>query len=171
MDKNTKWIGLLLTAGVVLSACASFDWGDIVQAKTPIGIRQSEGLPPKMSLNDAQAEYRAWFEDVQREGERWQEEIVSASEVVGLFQQLTLSAVDSFGPAVQGIPVAGPLLYTALAGGVGFLARSSGKRKGEEEGEKIAKEKERSFNAANRELIEELRAEKRALEATLASKA
>ena len=61
--------------------------------------------------------------------------IEKAGELRGLFSQLTLSALDTVGPTIAGLPVLGPAL-PALTGIVGLFIGSG----------RLRKEKEASFN-------------------------
>lgn len=127
-------VGLLLLA-LVLASCAGFDLGDIVKVKTPNNIQQTTGLPSTLSLNEAETEYQNWFNQTQTTGAQWKTNIEKAGELRGLFSQLTLSALDTVGPTVAGLPVLGPAL-PALTGIVGLFLGSG----------RLRKEKEASFN-------------------------
>ena len=127
-------VGLLLLA-LVLASCAGFDLGDIVKVKTPNNIQQTTGLPATLSLNEAETEYQNWFNQTQTTGAQWKGNIEKAGELRGLFGQLTLSALDTVGPTVAGLPVLGPAL-PALTGIVGLFIGSG----------RLRKEKEASFN-------------------------
>jgi hypothetical protein len=127
-------VGLLLLA-LVLASCAGFDLGDIVKVKTPNNIQQTTGLPSTLSLNEAETEYQNWFNGTQTTGAQWKSSIEKAGELRGLFSQLTLSALDTVGPTVAGLPVLGPAL-PALTGIVGLFLGSG----------RLRKEKEASFN-------------------------
>jgi len=127
-------VGLLLLA-LVLASCAGFDLGDIVKVKTPNNIQQTTGLPSTLSLNEAEVEYQNWFNGTQTTGAQWKNSIEKAGELRGLFSQLTLSALDTVGPTVAGLPVLGPAL-PALTGIVGLFLGSG----------RLRKEKEASFN-------------------------
>ena len=129
---------LMITLG--LAACAGFDLGDIIKVRTPTSIQQTTGLPARISLNEAEAEYRAWFENAQRVGAQWKASIERAGEIRGLLNQLTLSALDQIGPAMGGIPVLGPAL-PALTGLAGLFIGSA----------RLRREKEASFNKGLRE--------------------
>jgi len=118
-----------------LAACAGFDLGDVVKVKTPNEIQQTRGLPRSVTLNEAEAEYRAWFDDVQRTGAHWKASIERGGEIRGLLGQLTLTALDDVGPALAGIPIAGPAL-PALTGLAGLFVGAG----------RLRKEKEASFN-------------------------
>lgn len=131
--------GLVMLA-LALAACAGFDLGDIVKVRTPNAIQQTTGLPSRVSLNEAEAEYRAWFENVQRTGAQWKASIERAGEIRGLLGQLTLSALDEVGPTLAGVPVVGPAL-PALTGIVGLFIGSG----------RLRKEKEASFNKGLKE--------------------
>jgi len=131
--------GLVMLA-LALAACAGFDLGDIVKVRTPHEIQQTTGLASRVSLNEAEAEYRAWFEDVQRTGAQWKASIERAGEIRGLLGQLTLNALDEIGPTLAGVPVVGPAL-PALTGIVGLFIGSG----------RLRKEKEASFNKGLKE--------------------
>ncbi|MBX3382140.1 MAG: hypothetical protein KF864_01390 [Phycisphaeraceae bacterium] len=127
-------VGLMLMA-LVLTSCAGFDLGDLVKVKTPNNIQQTTGLPSTLSLNEAEVEYQNWFNQTQTTGAQWKGNIEKAGELRGLFSQLTLSALDTVGPTVAGLPVLGPAL-PALTGIVGLFIGSG----------RLRKEKEASFN-------------------------
>jgi len=118
-----------------LTACAGFDLGDVVKVKTPNEIQQTRGLPSTTSLNEAETEYRAWFDDVQRTGAQWKASIDRGGEIRGLLGQLTLTALDDIGPSLAGVPIAGPAL-PALTGLAGLFIGAG----------RLRKEKEASFN-------------------------
>jgi hypothetical protein len=126
--------GLALLA-LVLASCAGLDLGDLVKVKTPNAIQQTTGLRATLSLNEAEAEYQNWFNQTQAIGAQWKGNIERAGEVRGLLGQLTLSALDTVGPTVAGVPVLGPAL-PALTGIVGLFIGSG----------RLRKEKEASFN-------------------------
>jgi hypothetical protein len=126
--------GLALLA-LVLASCAGIDLGDLVKVKTPNAIQQTTGLRATLSLNEAEAEYQNWFNQTQAIGAQWKGNIERAGEVRGLLGQLTLSALDTVGPTVAGLPVLGPAL-PALTGIVGLFIGSG----------RLRKEKEASFN-------------------------
>jgi len=130
----------LVMLTLALAACAGFDLGDVVKVRTPNAIQQTTGLSARVSLNEAEAEYRAWFESVQRTGAQWKASIERAGEIRGLLGQLTLSALDEVGPTLAGVPVVGPAL-PALTGIVGLFIGSG----------RLRKEKEASFNKGLKE--------------------
>ncbi|MBX3404410.1 MAG: hypothetical protein KF699_13445 [Phycisphaeraceae bacterium] len=127
-------VGLLFLA-LVLASCAGIDLGDLVKVKTPNAIQQTTGLRSTLSLNEAEVEYQQWFNQVQATGAQWKSNIDRSGEVRGLLGQLTLSALDTVGPTVAGLPVLGPAL-PALTGIVGLFIGSG----------RLRKEKEASFN-------------------------
>lgn len=135
MNRTTVFLAVVLLLSVGLGAVSGCEAGDYVQVKTPRGIQESEGLPARMSLNEAEDEYRAWVEDVQRQSARWKADIEKGDEIRGILNQLLLTGLDEIGPTIAGLPVAGPALpaLTALAGL--FIGRSP-----------VRKEKEKSFN-------------------------
>ena len=106
-----------------------------------VSIDRSEyntGLPSTLSLNGAEVEYQNWFNLTQTTGvggAQWKGNIEKAGEIRGLLGQLTLSALDTVGPTVAGLPVLGPAL-PALTGIVGLFIGSG----------RLRKEKEASFN-------------------------
>ena len=126
----------LVMVSLALAACAGFDLGDVVKVKTPNEIQQTRGLPGTTSLNEAEAEYRAWFDDVQRSGSQWRAAIDRGDEIRGLLGQVTLGALDEFGPTLAGIPVVGPAI-PAMTGIVGLFVGAG----------RLRKEKESSYNA------------------------
>jgi pSer/pThr/pTyr-binding forkhead associated (FHA) protein len=90
------------------TSCAGLDLGDIVKVKTPNTIQQTTrggGLPSTLSLNEAEVEYQNWFNLTQTTGAQWKGNIEKAGEIRGLLGQLTLSALDTVGPTVAGLPV------------------------------------------------------------------
>lgn len=133
--RHYVYIAALALLALGLASCAGFDLGDIVKVKTPNSIQQTTGLPSTMSLNEAEVEYQNWFNGTQTTGTQWKSNIEKAGEIRGLLGQLTLSALDSVGPTVAGLPVLGPAL-PALTGIVGLFIGSG----------RLRKEKEASFN-------------------------
>lgn len=134
-SRNVMYAAALVLLTLALAACAGLDFGDIVKVKTPNEIQQTRGLPRATTLNEAEAEYQAWFDDVQRTGAQWKASIERGGEIRGLLGQLTLSALDEVGPTLAGVPVAGPAL-PALTGLVGLFIGAG----------RLRKEKEASFN-------------------------
>ena len=105
------------------------------KVKTPNAIQQTIGLASTVTLNEAEAEYRGWYENVQRTGAQWKASIERGNEVRGLLNQLTLSALNQIGPSLVGVPILGPAL-PALAGLAGLFLGTG----------RLRKEKEASFN-------------------------
>ena len=138
--RHIAYIFALIMISLSLGACAGFDLGDLVRVKTPNRVQQSTGLPATTSLNEAEAEYRAWFEDTQRVGSQWKSNIQRAGEIRGIFSQLTLSTLDQIGPTVAGIPMLGPAL-PAMTGLIGLFLGTG----------RLRKEKESSFNKGMQE--------------------
>lgn len=134
-SRNVMYAAALVLLTLALAACAGLDLGDIVKVKTPNEIQQTRGLPRATTLNEAEAEYQAWFDDVQRTGAQWKASIERGGEIRGLLGQLTLSALDEVGPTLAGVPIAGPAL-PALTGLVGLFIGAG----------RLRKEKEASFN-------------------------
>lgn len=138
--RHIAYIFALVLITLALGACAGFDLGDLVRVKTPSRVQQSTGLAATTTLNEAEAEYRAWFEETQRVGAQWKSNIERAGEIRGIFSQLTLSTLDQIGPTVAGVPMLGPAL-PAMTGLVGLFLGSG----------RLRKEKEASFNKGLKE--------------------
>ena len=155
---------VLILAAVLIPACSAFDFGDLVKVRTPIGIQQSEGYPATMTYNNWQAEFQAWYDDVQRQGTQWRNEGAKASEVIGLLQQFTMAGLDAFGPTVAGIPVIGPAASMLLTGGVGLLAGIGGNRKGREQGKQEQEGRDRPEITQRQARIAELEKKNQRLE-------
>lgn len=134
--RTALYVVLFLLLGAVLASCTAFDLGDLVKVGTPESVQRSEGLSATLSLNDAEHEYRKYFENVQADLVRWRSEIERADQVAGMIGQLTLNALDQAGPMIAGVPVLGSSL-PVVAGLVG-LALGRGN---------LRKEKEKSYNA------------------------
>ncbi len=138
--RHYAYIFALVMITLTLGACSGFDLGDIVRVKTPNTIQQTKGLPSTVTLNEAEAEYRAWFEETQRVGSQWKSNIERAGEIRGIFSQLTLSTLDQVGPTVAGVPMLSPAL-PAMTGLVGLFLGTG----------RLRKEKEASFNKGMKE--------------------
>jgi len=138
--RHYAYIFALVLIALAIGACAGFDLGDLVRVRTPNRVQQSTGLAASTTLNEAEVEYRAWFEETQRTGGQWKSNIERATEIRGIFSQLTLSALDQVGPTVAGIPMLGPAL-PALTGLVGLFLGTG----------RLRKEKESSFNKGLKE--------------------
>ncbi|MCA9307231.1 MAG: hypothetical protein KDA16_11900 [Phycisphaerales bacterium] len=120
---NRTAIGVLLVilAAGVVAACASWDFGDLVSVKTPQALVDT-GMQSKMSLNEAEYEYHAWFTGVQMAGAKWKADIERADEVAGLFGALTMNALTAGeGAIASGAPWAVPFL-PILTGIIGAVA-------------------------------------------------
>ena len=126
--------GLILVA-LTLAACAAMDLGDIIHARTPGSVQQATGLPSKLSLNEAEAEYQAWVQSTRTAASQWRASIERSNEVRQMLGQITMGALDQVGPTLAGVPVLGPSL-PALTGLVGLFLGSG----------RLRKEKEASFN-------------------------
>ena len=137
------FITILVCAAFLMAACAGFDLGDVIQARTPNRVQQTEGLPSSMSLNESEVEYQTWLTDTQRTGTQWKNNLERANQTRAVLNQLTLSALDEFGPAIAGVPVLGPAL-PLLAGLIGLTFR----RPGDVNQQTLRKEKEASFRKA-----------------------
>ena len=140
---TVAWIvGLLVVIGT-LAACAGLDFGDVIQAETPIEIQKSDGLPSRLSVNDAAYAYDAWREDVQRADAKWRQSIDDGREVSSLLSGVALQQLETFGPALGGVPVAGP----GLVGLSGVLAFVLGRGN-------LRREKEGSYAKGRKDVIE-----------------
>lgn len=134
---SNKWavIGGILAVAAVLVACAGFDFGNFVKVPTPAGIAQDEGLPRRMGVKEASLQYQLWYEKVKAEGEQWKADIETGDQVAGMLSQLAMQGLNQLGPALGGVPVAGPTLVGLLGVGAFMLGRAP-----------LRKEKEASFN-------------------------
>ncbi len=121
----------LVTLALALAACAGIDFGNVVQVRTPAEIQTTTGYPARMSLNESDAAYRAWFEDVQRVGVDWKNSIERGREVSSMLGQLTLGALSEVGPSVAGVPLlsGAAVLVPSLA--TWFFGRSMGAKAAE----------------------------------------
>lgn len=135
---GNKWavIGGVAVVALALAACAGLDFGNFVKVPTPAGIAQDEGLPRKMGLKEASLQYQIWYEKVKAEGEQWKANIETGDQVAGMLSQLSLQGLNQLGPALGGVPVAGPTLVGLLGVGAFVLGRMP-----------LRKEKEASFNS------------------------
>ena len=124
-------LGFLLM-GALFASCAGLNLGDIVHVKTPHTIQQQTGLPAKITLNEAEAEYRVWFRNIQDTGTQWQANIARGNEIRGLLGQLTLNSLDELGPMIAGIPILGASL-PVVTGLLGIFLGTRGKTKGKED--------------------------------------
>lgn len=143
---NVKYIATafgVITAGLFVAACASLDIKDLVRAKTPIEVRQSQGLPSTMTLNESEAQYAAWVEDTRRIGEQWRTSLEKGNEVVGVINQLAMTGLEEYGPLIAGVPVLGPIL-PAATGLLGLFLGTA----------RLRREKEESFNAGLKKVKE-----------------
>ena len=136
-------VSLCILSVFAFSACMGVDLGDFMKVKTTIGIQQSEGLPATLTLNDAEYEYNAWFEKVQREGTEWRARISKSRENAqlfgSLFMQLGREAATS--PAVAAVP--------GLALLLGFFI----KRPGDKSASETESEKRASYNKARKDVL------------------
>ncbi|MFW5679525.1 MAG: hypothetical protein ACOC3D_04620 [Pseudomonadota bacterium] len=129
-------IGAIVLVSAVIAGCAGLDLGDIVQSRTPPDIQQQTGLPAKLPLNEAQVQYQAWYEDVQRAGTQWKNSIERSAEIRAMLGQLTMQGMENLGPTLAGVPVLGPAV-PAATGLLAYILGVSGR----------GKEKEKSYNA------------------------
>lgn len=132
---TTRWAfaGLMIFTLILgLSGC---NYRDVIQAKTPVGVQKSDGLPATMPLSEAEVQYRIWYNRITEEGAAWKASIDRADEIAGALSQLTLQTLEGFGPEISGVPVVGAA-FGPLMGLAGIVLGRAGTRK----------EKEKSFN-------------------------
>jgi hypothetical protein len=139
-SRHVAYVFALVMVSLAIAACAGLDLGDLVKVRTPNAIQRTTGLPTRISLNEAEAEYRTWYEGVQLTGAQWKASIERANEVRGLLGQLALNALDQVGPTLAGVPVLGPSL-PALTGLIGLFLGAA----------RLRREKEASFNKGLKE--------------------
>ena len=142
-SKTIVVILAMLALSAIVASFAGCDLGDMLRVKTPVAIQQSTGLPASLPLNEAEAEYRTWTASVKEQGARWKENLERSNEIRGMLSQLTLSAFDTIGPTLGGIPVLAPVLPAATGLLMYFLGAG-----------KLRKEKEASFNAGQKKAAE-----------------
>ncbi len=140
MNARTIFIVVLLLIGGSWATARGFDLGDIIETKTPIELRQTEGFPKKLSLNDSRIQYKIWLIKVQRIGEQWRSDIEGGEQVLGFLNNLTMQAMEYVGPTIAGIPIIGPLMLP-LAGLIGIGI----KRRGDITPAQLQAEKEGSY--------------------------
>jgi hypothetical protein len=132
----------ILLIGLGLSALAGCSVGDVVKSRIPVAVQKSEGLPSQLSHNESQVEYEKWLHGVESDSQQWRANLERSEQIAGLLGNLTLSALDSVGPVIAGIPVGGALL-PVLTG----LAALFVKRPGDVSTAKLSQEKQDSYNA------------------------
>lgn len=133
------WIGIFLVflVGTVLPACI----GQIIDAPPPQGA-EARNISPELKLDESVRAYNAYVRQEQAFLESWEESIQEAEERAamwtGVFAQLTSpEALVSYGLN----PASGAI--TAALFGAGLFFR----RPGDVPKEKLASEKEDSYNA------------------------
>lgn len=115
----------------IMTACAGYDFGDIVQSQVPREIRQDEGLPSKLSHNEAVRAFEVWQRQAQREleaeaeelaskAQMWQESLEKSGQAVGFIEGFTTDLVDFAIPAIESVPYGG-VLVSALTFAAGWL--------------------------------------------------
>ena len=128
---------VLLSAGMF--ACRGFDFGDYFTVATPVEIQQSDGLPARLPLNQAEKEYRNWADGVRTNATSWKESIGAAADQAEFLRSVTLQAFTELGPqfaTMAGLP--------GMAGIIGLIAGRAGRgrdkegsyNKGKSDGEK-----------------------------------
>lgn len=139
----TWFAGLAILLGT-LAACASWDFGDVVQTEIPLEIQQRDGLPARMSYNASRERYETWRAETTRIDAKWRESNDAAGEFAGILSGFTLQQLNEYGPMLAGVPVAGPGLV-GLSGVLAFwLGRSN-----------LRREKEASYAKARKDVIED----------------
>lgn len=141
----------IVMAGLIAGATGC-DLGDVIQARTPRGVQAATGLPESLSLNEAEKEFRLWYERVRQEGLEWRESIAQGREAQALVSQFLMTQLDSVGPTLAGVPVLGPAL-PLVAGLAGLFVRRPGDRPRQEVesmqmefASTLQREKEASYN-------------------------
>lgn len=145
MTERQRTIGVILlalTGATVLGACAGLDLGDWIRVQTPHAVQVQAGLPASLSLNEAEAEYRAWMASITDVGTRWQTSIERSREIRTQLSQLLLQVGDRAGPTLAGIPALAPVVPLLTLLGGWFL-----RRPGDVSRADMAREKEDSYNA------------------------
>jgi hypothetical protein len=144
---------IVIAATVAVLTVQGCDMGDVVRARTPVGIQQSDGLPASMTLNESRHEFERWLDDTRRNGAAWRGNIEQADAVRDVLAQVLMQGLDDIGPTVAGVPVlaAGFPLLTGLAGL--FVRRPGDKKATDAERERDAAWDE-AFEAGKRAALD-----------------
>lgn len=126
------WVMVVAMAVAVAAMVAG---GCGMPVRTPLPAQRTQQLPASLPLAEAKAQYEVWLQQVRQTGAQWQGEIERVAEIENLLGQLTLSALNEFGPSVAGVPVLGPVM-PLITGIVGLMVG----------GRRLHEEKEASFN-------------------------
>lgn len=124
--RNAVVATIAIVACGLVAACGALNLGDIIPARTPLGVQRTTGLPGSIPVNQAKAEYEAWVLDTQRHAAEWRESIAGADTVVAFIGDLGMSTLEEYGlPAVAAAGLGGAIpLLTLFAGK--FLMRRPG---------------------------------------------
>lgn len=134
------WVaaGLVFIAGTVLPACI----GQIVDADPPLGA-EGRNIKPNLKLDESIRAYNAYVRQENAFLESWEENIQEAEGKAAAWAGLFASLTSPEALASYGLNPASGLLTMALFGAGLFF-----RRPGDVPKEKLAKEKEDSYNAA-----------------------
>lgn len=118
MNRTAIIVVLSLAAAIFIGTIGGCDLGDAITVSTPSVIQADEGLPARMTLNEAEDAFPIWKLKTETAGQQWRDNIDRSNQVRVMLETFALSQLDEFGPQLAGIPVLGtslPLL-TGLAG-------------------------------------------------------
>ena len=133
-------VAILGALGVGLLAASGCSLGDMVKVNVPPGIQRSLAAPSQVSLNDSEYTWNQWVEFVEGNTTRFQDSIDRSNFVwSSLASAVNLGAESAQGP-LSALP-GGTFLLTGLSLTAGLFLNKPGTAN------KIAKEKEKSFNA------------------------
>lgn len=153
MNRTTA-IFVAVAAAVLVASLGGCDFGDLVRVDTPRNIQSTEGLPSRLTLNDAREEYEDWIAAARNDSMRWRTGIERSQEITNLLEQFTLQQLNDVGPAIAGVPVLGPAL-PLITGLAGLLVTGPGQTtRKKAEAEKKA-ESEKAWDEAKDEAFKE----------------
>ena len=131
-------ITVVLAIGMLFASGCSL--GDMVHVKVPPGIQQSLAAPSQITLNDAEYTWNSWVQFVETNTERFQDSIDRSNFIWGTLSSAVNVGADAAQGPLSALP-GGALLLTGLSLTTGLFLNKPGSV------QKMAKEKEKSFNA------------------------
>ncbi len=134
---------IAIAATLTMVSCMGKDFGDYWKVNTPTAIQQSEGIPAKLSLNDSEYEYGAWFDNVQREGAEWRKRIEGGRDSVAMLRSLAMQLGESAQahPAIAAVP------------GLSLLLGYVIKRKGDVSAGELADREKASYGKGRKDVL------------------
>lgn len=152
---------IAIATTLTLVACMGKDMGDFVKVATPIGIQKSDGVPPKLTLNEAEYEYSAWFDRTQGDGTQWRGLVMNGRDSAALLSSLALQV----GKDAQAHPA------VAMIPGLGLLIGYATRRFGDASPSQLAEKQKASYNKGQKDVLTALDTRSRTTDASNASAA